>query len=102
MWDVVATIFNDEKWRPAHVAPDMPRLKSLNPTDCGKRARREGSVLKKKFSEMKTLYSTAMQKFNRSGNHNGDPGAMVEEFWPNRSEERRVGKACVSTCRSGG
>src|SRR3546814_6071028 len=29
-----------------------------------------------------------------------DGGLYVPEAWPRRSEERRVGKECVSTCRS--
>src|SRR3546814_16468333 len=28
------------------------------------------------------------------------PSARGDEFWQGRSEERRVGKECVSTCRS--
>src|SRR3546814_15300761 len=32
----------------------------------------------------------------------GDAGAqLVDQAWRTRSEERRVGKECVSTCRSG-
>src|SRR3546814_13962377 len=47
-----------------------------------------------------TALSFSMEGYNGVGSPDR-PGALLPYAWaPGRSEERRVGKECVSTCRS--
>lgn len=74
-------MYNDYSgFTPSHADAEEQLLKVMNPNSRG-RPIRAGSILKTKFAEFRSTYSTAIAKFRRSGQHLGDKSAAKDEFW---------------------
>src|SRR3546814_25753 len=73
-------MFNDYRHVSLKAATDDARLRGFNP-HARNRPPRTCDVMKKKFAELRSKYTTAMSRFKQSGQQNGDPDKAREEFW---------------------
>lgn len=81
LWPGLAKIFNDYKhFRPNHICPEDPHIGHLNP-NTRRRPQWQGLAISKRFRQLKSSYTVALQRHHRSGHHSGVDNEERADFW---------------------